>query len=97
MTGMPETSRDQHWESILRLPLEPFHSPELRVEAKRLINACCSSMAKADIAWLKEQVEEGKLFVTEELAVNPDDLEWQRIDAVLAGALAGFRALDLRQ
>jgi hypothetical protein len=31
--------------------------------------------------WLKKEIEDGQLFVTEQLAAEPADLEWQRIYA----------------
>jgi hypothetical protein len=78
------------WENILRLPIEPLSNRHLYQEAERLVRACRSRAGDEGIERLKWQVSDGLLFVAEELANDPNDPEWQRIDAVLAGAQAGI-------
>jgi hypothetical protein len=78
------------WERILRLPLEAFSATDLFKEARQMIHECRRETGDHTISWLKEQAEDGKRLVTEELAISPDDMEWQRIDAALSGALAGL-------
>lgn len=91
-TDIPGISEDWErcWESILRLPIEPFSADHLYDEAQRLVRACCSSAGDEGAEWFAWQVHDGQLFVAEQFASAPNDLDWQRIDAVLAGAQAGL-------
>ena len=78
------------WEQLLRLPLTSRSCDELQAEAKRLVRSCYSQAGDNGYAWFEWQILDGQLFVNEQLANAPDDLEWQRIDAVLAGAQCGL-------
>jgi hypothetical protein len=76
------------WESLLRMPIEPVSADALFEQAKRLVKTCCARNGHDD--WFEWRVDDGHLFVSEQLALDPDSPEWQRIDAVLTGALAGL-------
>jgi hypothetical protein len=78
------------WEQLLRLPLTSLSCDELQAEAKRLVQSCYSQAGDGGYLWFEWQVLDGQLFVNEQLANDPDHLEWQRIDAVLAGSRCGL-------
>jgi hypothetical protein len=65
---------------------------ELVTDAERLACICRSRTRDKAIAWLKKEVEDAQGYVGEQLAIDPDDAEWQRIQAILAGAQAGLAA-----
>jgi hypothetical protein len=77
------------WENILRLPIEALSDALVYVEAKEIVRAYRSIASEEGIGWFEWQVLDAQLFVAEQLAGNPDDPEWHRIDMVLAGAHAG--------
>jgi hypothetical protein len=80
------------WENILRLPLEARLPGELFAEAERLVCVCRSRTRDKASAWLKEEVEDGQGYVALQLAIDPDNAEWQCIQGVLAGAQASLAA-----
>jgi hypothetical protein len=80
---------EECWESILSLPFKPLDNRRLFEEAVRQVQTCHSRAGDEGIGWFEWQVRDGQLFVAEQLASDPNDLEWQRIDAVLAGARSG--------
>ena len=90
-TNSISNSWDKCWEDILRLPLESLLGADLFKEAKRIVKFCRSSVGRDGIDWFEWQVRDGLLFVAEALVTNPDDPEWQRIEATLVGAEAGLR------
>jgi hypothetical protein len=83
---------EECWENILRLPLEARLTSELVADAERLACICRSRTRDKAIAWLKKEVEDAQGYVGEQLAIDPDDAEWQRIQGILAGAQAGLAA-----
>jgi hypothetical protein len=83
------------WDDILRLPIEPLTTVSLFEEVKQIVRVCRGRTGDHSIGWLREQVEDGRRLVAEELDNDPDRIEWQRIDAALAGAVTGL-ADDLR-
>jgi hypothetical protein len=88
---------EECWESILRLPIKPLDNCRLFEEAVRQVRTCHSSAGDEGIGWFEWQVRDGRLFVAEQLASDPNDLEWQRIDAVLAGAQSGMTEVKKRR
>jgi hypothetical protein len=78
------------WDSILRLPLEPLSNARLFEEAQRIVRECRRQTADHTTSWLKELVEDGRCLAARALDVNPDDVEWRRIDAALCGAGTGL-------
>jgi hypothetical protein len=83
---------EQCWENILRLPPEARLASELFTEAKRLVCICRARTKDKAVSWLKEEVEDGQVYVAKHLAIDPDDVEWRRIQRILAGAQAGLAA-----
>lgn len=76
------------WEEILSMPIDPLSNDYLYQKAKHLVLAYLSRNGYDE--WFAWQVTDAKVFVTEQLALEPDSPEWQRIDVVLAGAQAGL-------
>ena len=76
------------WEEILRMPIEPLCTNYLYDTARHLVMAYLSRNGHDE--WFTWQVTDAKIFVAEQLALEPDSPEWQRISVVLAGAQAGL-------
>ena len=77
------------WDSILRLPTEPLDLDLLYKKAERVVRVCRLSAGDDGIDWFLWQVQDGQLFVGEQLVADPDSVEWLRIHTALSGAHAG--------
>ena len=80
------------WEGVLRLPFDPLSTASLFEQAQQIVRACRRQTGDHMIGWLKQQLDDGRRLVAEELAVSPDAAEWHRINAALSGAVAGLAA-----
>ena len=70
------------------MPIHPLSTDCLYEKAKHLVKACCCGNGYNK--WIGWQLEDAKLFVEEQLTLDPYSPEWQRIEMVLAGARAGL-------
>jgi hypothetical protein len=89
-TPQPCAEWEDCWESILSLPLRALDSDDLYRNAALFVRDCRLHAADEGLGWLKEEIDDGQIFVREQLEADPADLEWQRIYAALSGALAGL-------
>lgn len=78
------------WVRTLVLPVKPLDTIELYEEAKCLVRNCSARTGNRGIAWFVDELADAQSFVLEQLAVDPNHLEWQRIHAVLSGARDGL-------
>lgn len=76
------------WEQILHLPINPLSNHYLFGKAKHLVLACRARNGYD--AWFAWEISDAKLFVREQLDLDPGNPEWERIGIVLAGAEAGL-------
>jgi hypothetical protein len=74
------------WEHVLCLPGGDLPDGALFAAAAQLVRSCHARAGDQGIAWFREELDDGQLFVAEQLAVDPDDPDWQRVSAVLEGA-----------
>ena len=78
------------WDDVLRLPIEPLTNRVVNMKAELLVQNCRASAGDDGVEWFLRQLGDGLLFVVEQLAGDPDSVEWQRIHAALSGARAGL-------
>lgn len=92
------TTWEMCWERVLCLPGGDLPEGALFAAAAQLVRNCQARTDAQGIAWFKNELADGRLFVAEQLIVDPDDPDWHRVGAVLAGAFAGLqRAKDVQQ
>jgi len=90
-TAAQPTDVDNCWEGILGLAFEDQAThDQLYKKSIEIINLYMLCMTDLDISSFACDLEDGQKFVAEQLAINPDDSDWQRIAAVLAGARVGL-------
>lgn len=80
------------WETLLRLSTENLSDKALFAEAERLVRSCGTGFSDEGFDWLKNELDSGQLLVAEQLAIDPDDPDWQRLQTVLEGACRSLAA-----
>lgn len=96
-TGTPMAAEDiaaawqRCWEILMRLPTKTLSGEALFAEAKRAVRTCRMHTGDKGIDWFREELDEGRVFVAEQIAVDPDP-DWRRLQTVLEGACFGLEA-----
>lgn len=78
------------WEDVLCLAGSDLADEGLFVEAQQIVRRCRVATGDHGIDWFRRELENGLAFVAEQIAADPEDVDWQRIRALLMGAEAGL-------
>lgn len=81
------------WQHVPSLPRQDLSDEALFAEAERLVRSCHARAGDQGIAWFREELDDGQLFIAEQLVADPDDPDWQRVSVMLAGAEAGLKLI----
>ena len=84
---------DQCWNDLIRLPRETSSLREIYANGEKVVQYCRSETKDQGSVWFKEKVEASEAMVAGELATDPENVEWKRLHAAFAGALAGLDGL----